>query len=180
MPVHEGKGSQTRMTRKLLINIKVEEYISKDLTCYGTIIWTADYTRNFFAAEITGRPPWKSFSLWKMLIPLSTSYFLCSPMTTKTLTMGSPLNAVTLSAVNCPSVSDNLCWDVVPETHKYFSYVCKIVFYAHVNYYFRSCVWLRHYRRVNTHPTIAVIVIFIFPLLRANTEYENWLYFGFK
>ena len=60
-----------------------------------------------------------------------------------------------------------------------FCYVCKIVFYAHVNYYFRSCVCLRHYRRAYTHPTIAVTVIFTFTPLRTNTEFVNWRDFGF-
>ena len=41
-----------------------------------------------------------------------------------------------------------------------FSYVCKIVFYAHMNHYFIFCVCLRLYRRVYKHPMIAITAIF--------------------
>ena len=46
-------------------------------------------------------------------------------------------------------------------------------FYAHVNYYFTSCVFLRHYMRVYTHPTKAVTAIFTFYPLRTKTEFQN-------
>ena len=61
-----------------------------------------------------------------------------------------------------------------------FSYICRIVFYAHVNYYFRSCVWLRHYRSFYTHPTVAVTAIFVFCSLRTKAKFEKlvrlWLH----
>ena len=55
----------------------------------------------------------------KMLIPLSTPALICLPMTMTTLTTGSILNAVTPSAVNSPSVSEDLRWGAVPAAHKY-------------------------------------------------------------
>ena len=48
----------------------------------------------------------------------------------------------------------------------------KYSFYAHVNYYFRSCVCLCNYRRVYTHPTIALTTIFYI----LSSPHQDWIW----
>ena len=54
------------------------------------------------------------------------------------------------------------CWLAFMSSFLVSVTFVKLSFYAQLKYYFWSCVWLRHYSRVYTHPTIAVNAIFTF------------------